>query len=144
TPSSSRGSTPRRLEVTPRCSTSPTTTNPSLPGACRPPAPALSCSTGRSPIPTVAREASSTLSTTPPGPRCIDNSFVSYSLCCPSRATFFTGRYAHNTGVLSNGGGNGGCDAFDDTQTLARWLKHPSAPTLFEYDTALVGKYLNL
>ena len=28
------------------------------------------------------------------------NSFVSLSLCCPSRATLLTGRYAHNHGVL--------------------------------------------
>ena len=28
------------------------------------------------------------------------NSFVNYSLCCPSRATFLTGQYAHNHGVL--------------------------------------------
>src|SRR5687768_12076398 len=25
-----------------------------------------------------------------------DSSFASYSLCCPSRATFLTGQYAHN------------------------------------------------
>ncbi len=30
------------------------------------------------------------------------NSFVNYSLCCPSRATFLTGQYAHNHGVSSN------------------------------------------
>ena len=30
------------------------------------------------------------------------NSFVNYSLCCPSRATFLTGQYAHNHGVLGN------------------------------------------
>ena len=30
------------------------------------------------------------------------NSFVSYSLCCPSRSTLYTGQYAHNHGVLSN------------------------------------------
>ena len=31
-----------------------------------------------------------------------DNSFVSLSQCCPSRATFLTGRYAHNHGVLGD------------------------------------------
>src|SRR5688572_1488656 len=30
------------------------------------------------------------------------NSFSSFPLCCPSRATFFTGQYAHNHGVLEN------------------------------------------
>ena len=29
------------------------------------------------------------------------NSYVSYPLCCPSRATFLTGQYAHNHGVLT-------------------------------------------
>ena len=30
------------------------------------------------------------------------NSYTSYPLCCPSRATFLTGQYAHNHGVLGN------------------------------------------
>ncbi len=42
------------------------------------------------------------------------NSFVNYSLCCPSRATFLTGQYAHNHGVLSNVPPNGGFDRFQD------------------------------
>src|SRR4051812_49151385 len=28
--------------------------------------------------------------------------FVSFSLCCPSRATYYTGQYAHNHGVKWN------------------------------------------
>jgi N-acetylglucosamine-6-sulfatase len=28
-----------------------------------------------------------------------DHSFISFSLCCPSRATLLTGQYAHNHGV---------------------------------------------
>ena len=31
-----------------------------------------------------------------------DNSFTNWPLCCPSRATFLTGQYAHNHGVLGN------------------------------------------
>ena len=30
------------------------------------------------------------------------NSYVSYPLCCPSRATHLTGQYAHNDGVTSD------------------------------------------
>src|SRR4051795_5630632 len=61
------------------------------------------------------------------------NSYVSYPLCCPSRATFLTGQYAHNDGVLSD-------QRFTDldrTNTLAVWLNRA------KYRTAMVGKYLN-
>ena len=57
--------------------------------------------------------------------------------CCPSRASFFTGRYAHGTGVWTNGGEHGGFDAFDDSSTIATWL-HDAG-----YRTGLFGKYLN-
>ena len=40
-------------------------------------------------------------------------------LCCPSRATFFSGQYAHNTGVISNGGPNA-LAAFDERQDARR------------------------
>src|SRR5689334_9356883 len=36
------------------------------------------------------------------------NFYASYPLCCPSRATFLTGQYAHNDGVRENGGNRGG------------------------------------
>lgn len=69
------------------------------------------------------------------------NSFVSFSLCCPSRSSFLTGQYAHNHGVKGNGGGGiGGCEDFVDTSTLATWL---SDDTGANYYTGLVGKYLN-
>src|SRR2546425_2180001 len=42
-----------------------------------------------------------------------DNSFVNLSVCCPSRATFLTGQYAHNTGVVSNDPPGGGFEVFE-------------------------------
>jgi N-acetylglucosamine-6-sulfatase len=69
-----------------------------------------------------------------------DNSFVSYSLCCPSRATFLTGQYAHNHGVLGNSPPVGGYDVFRTkhaTSNLAVWLQRSG------YYTALIGKFLN-
>ena len=62
--------------------------------------------------------------------------YVSDPLCCPSRATFFTGQYAHNTGVISNGGSND-VDALRESDTLPVWLQQAG------YRTAFVGKYLN-
>jgi arylsulfatase A-like enzyme len=64
-------------------------------------------------------------------------SFVSESQCCPSRATFLTGLYAHNHRVLSTNPPFGGFTAFDDSESLAVWLQRAG------YATALVGKYLN-
>ncbi len=66
-----------------------------------------------------------------------DNSFVSYSLCCPSRSTFLTGQYAHNHGVWGNAAPNGGYYKLDSTNTLAVWLQRAG------YQTILLGKYLN-
>ena len=68
------------------------------------------------------------------------NSFVNYSLCCPSRATFLTGQYAHNHGVLGNAPPNGGFDRFQalhGDNNLAVWLQDAG------YYTAMIGKYLN-
>lgn len=65
------------------------------------------------------------------------NSFVTNSLCCPSRATFLSGRYAHNTGVLTNHPPLGGITRFNDRNTLATWLQAAG------YRTGYVGKYLN-
>jgi N-acetylglucosamine-6-sulfatase len=63
------------------------------------------------------------------------------ALCCPSRASFLTGRYSHNHGVLSNLPPLGGYLAFrqhgDESSTLATWLSAAG------YRTALFGKYLN-
>lgn len=65
------------------------------------------------------------------------NSFVSYSLCCPSRSTFLTGQFPHNHGVISNSFPNGGYQKLDNSNTLPVWLKKAG------YYTAHVGKYLN-
>src|SRR5262245_5627721 len=68
------------------------------------------------------------------------NGMVPTSLCCPSRSSFFTGDYAHTTGVWTNKvEKNGGYTAFEpyepDTITVA--LKQAG------YYTGLVGKYMN-
>src|SRR5204863_5413593 len=70
-----------------------------------------------------------------------DNYFASVSLCCPSRSTTLRGQYSHNTGVLTNGGGNGGFElAYTrgiEQSTIATWLKSGG------YRAGLFGKYLN-
>ena len=66
-----------------------------------------------------------------------DRSYVSFPLCCPSRATFLTGRYAHNHGVLENEPPTGGYYKLDSGNTLPVWLQSAG------YKTLHVGKYLN-
>ena len=46
------------------------------------------------------------------------NSFATYAVCCPSRATAITGQYAHNHGVLGNQPPEGGYYKLDSTNTL--------------------------
>ena len=65
------------------------------------------------------------------------NSFVNWSVCCPSRATLLTGQYSHNHGVLGNSAPLGGFDRLDSTNTLPVWLQGAG------YYTGLIGKYLN-
>src|SRR2546425_6498220 len=64
------------------------------------------------------------------------NSFATHPLCAPSRATFLTGQYAHNHGVLNNAMPIGGVARLVDTSTIATALPHP-------YRKGHVGKYLN-
>jgi arylsulfatase A-like enzyme len=65
------------------------------------------------------------------------NSYASFPVCCPSRATYLTGQYAHNHGVVSNHPPNGGAEALDDSATTAVALDAAG------YRTGWVGKYLN-
>ena len=73
------------------------------------------------------------------------NSFVTYSLCCPSRTTFLTGQYAHNHHVLFNAPPSGGYATFHamrspalrESNSLPAWM------TAAGYHTAHIGKYLN-
>ena len=70
--------------------------------------------------------------------------YTSDPLCCPSRATFFTGQYAHNhlifNNVLDYGGSLGlerAVGQFNDTNTL------PVKLQALGYTTGYFGKYLN-
>ena len=65
------------------------------------------------------------------------NAYASLSQCCPSRATILSGRYAHNTGVLTNVPPHGGYEAFRGQETIGQWLQATG------YQTAYIGKYLN-
>ncbi|HEY9567294.1 MAG TPA: sulfatase [Thalassobaculum sp.] len=70
-----------------------------------------------------------------------DNYFVTYSLCCPSRATTLRGQYSHNHriqgNVLPSGGGHKFRTLGHDQSTIATWL-HDAG-----YRTGLIGKYMN-
>jgi N-acetylglucosamine-6-sulfatase len=66
------------------------------------------------------------------------NAFVNNPRCCPSRATFLTGQYSHNHGVLTNGPPSGGWQRLRGTSNwLPTWLRQAG------YRTAHVGKFLN-
>ena len=64
------------------------------------------------------------------------NSFSPYPLCCPARASFLTGTYAHNHKVFSHDEPYG-FGSFDDSKTIATALHRNG------YNTGFVGKYLN-
>jgi N-acetylglucosamine-6-sulfatase len=69
------------------------------------------------------------------------NAYVTYSLCCPSRASFFRGQYPHNHGILGNVPPLGGETKFRnlglDKSTIATWLNDVG------YQTKYIGKYMN-
>jgi arylsulfatase A-like enzyme len=68
-----------------------------------------------------------------------ENAFVTFAMCCPSRASILTGLYPHNHRVFTNEAPEGGEPGFRhlDNSTLATWLDDAG------YRTALIGKYFN-
>src|SRR5215211_7519857 len=69
------------------------------------------------------------------------NAYVTYSLCCPSRATIMRGQYPHNHDIIGNALPEGGEKKFRnlgrDRSTLATWLHNAG------YQTKYIGKYMN-
>jgi N-acetylglucosamine-6-sulfatase len=70
-----------------------------------------------------------------------ENAYVTFPLCCPSRATILRGQYAHNHTILDNDLPAGGEQKFRDLRldqsTVATWLDRAG------YRTSYIGKYLN-
>ena len=65
--------------------------------------------------------------------------YASFPLCCPARATWITGQYAHNHGVIDNRARNGGGYPAlrHPMNVLPGWLRSAG------YETALAGKWLH-
>jgi len=67
--------------------------------------------------------------------------YVPYPLCCPSRVSLMTGRYAHTNGVRGNNQPNGGYFGFSfraaASHNIATWLQGAG------YRTIHTGKFLN-
>jgi arylsulfatase A-like enzyme len=61
----------------------------------------------------------------------------SFPLCCPARATFLTGQYAHNHDVAGNFWPYGWYGMRGRANTLPSWLQRAG------YRTAMIGKWLN-
>lgn len=64
-----------------------------------------------------------------------ENAFATTPLCCPSRASILSGRYAHNHGVIQNE--DGAWRELDTDETFPVYLQRAG------YRTAIFGKYLN-
>lgn len=71
----------------------------------------------------------------------LENFFITYPFCCPSRASILRGQYGHNTQIMGNELPFGGFEKFRDSgleeSTVATWLQEAG------YHTAFIGKYLN-
>jgi N-acetylglucosamine-6-sulfatase len=67
--------------------------------------------------------------------------YISYPLCCPSRAAILTGQYMHNNGVHGNSPPDGGWQRFHaeglEQRDLPIWLQGAG------YYNVQIGKYLN-
>ncbi|MGH2686784.1 MAG: sulfatase-like hydrolase/transferase, partial [Actinomycetota bacterium] len=61
------------------------------------------------------------------------NAYATTPICCPSRATIFSGRFVHNHGVRKNTQ----APNLDQTTTVQRYLDQAG------YRTAMAGKFLN-
>ena len=61
------------------------------------------------------------------------SAYATTPLCCPSRSSIFTGRYAHNHGVRTNYT----ADQLDQRTTIQYYLRNSG------YFTGIFGKYLN-
>src|SRR3546814_12561404 len=70
-----------------------------------------------------------------------ENYFVTYSFCCPSRATLLRGQYSHNHRIQGNVLPTGGALKFralgHDKSTIATWLQAAG------YRTGLIGNYMH-
>lgn len=65
------------------------------------------------------------------------NGYSNFPLCGPARASFLTGQYPHNHGVVGNAKPDGAYARMRHNETLPVWLKRAG------YSTAHVGKYVN-
>ena len=65
------------------------------------------------------------------------NAIDAFPLCCPARATFITGQYPHNHGVIGNFAPYGWYGMKQRGNTLPAWLDDAG------YRTAAIGKWLN-
>jgi N-acetylglucosamine-6-sulfatase len=62
---------------------------------------------------------------------------VSYPVCCPSRATYLSGQYAHKNRVLGLYPPTAATGRFDSREALPVWLERAG------YHTVHIGKYMN-